>query len=646
MSNKKFIVDVDLDDSGYRRKIDRLIDDSNRLNSEFGTRHGDLGENLSSKDRRNIERMRLDDSHRVFNSSYSETELSRLKEYKRLYKLDKEDEQRMRSGASPFSTQPRLNVRQKEMVEEAQKLDKLNKNLEDSGRLQTIVNYENRSRHQEYRTLTNNQLEQTRRQLKRGAEQDERAGRFNESDAKREEIQAINQIINKRTNASPEERAMRQLGKNYFMTQMMGEVFGEMGEGGRFIQSGVNMGTNAYGAMRASGATVGQSAGVGIMTTISDFLFKSLMGGFGMQTDYLKTRGTYNYKGSEWLEQYQIPSRQIGMSANELMKATNEFSKRVQYGGIQGTTSGLIEEKLLKNVRGLESSDLDAYYRYGRLGNRMNAFQGAEEMTYFLSAIGGGVSGVKLTNGMAEDLSRLPEYMKQLVTINEDIYRVTGDKNERNQRNAQNMFMSMIGLGGMFAENPETSASMINSLRSGFRSQQPIQQYMNIQAYKTMNPNANMTQIMEGLENTTDVNVVNAKISSILGRFGFGQKRKIDFNSSDNQMLNFAALESVKTAFDNKISTTQARQFIEQFQSQGGLKQYQVNIDKELDKQQMLNWSEDLISKLKDFGRVIEDTFKTAGSSMLDFNQQIRGATSVVYNFNKASGGKKGAARP
>lgn len=533
-TNKKFVVDIDLDDSAYRKKLEQLIADTNGKNTSLGAGQAGMGANLSSTDRLAVERMRAEEARKRFaEQGWTQRDIQLANE------RIAADKAALAGGANPLTYQPQARKEDYYVSAQSKKLEDLNKNFEEATKLNRYINFETRSRHQEYRTLTTSQLEDNRRRLRKEMEKDERAGRFETADTKQAEIEAISQVISRRksTETSPEERAIRQLGTTLFLGKTLHTLAAAGGQGFQDVIGGFETGTNAYGAMRMSGAGAGKSTAVAGTAMLFDYLLKSFTREVTNTEAFYKLRGSVGTtltpsNASEEFGKSAKMFADVGINMNDMTQSMLAFVKQTGYGagGDYGKLSRFVYgQQLMKSTMGLEDSDINSFNRYGRGENRMDSYSAIKAYTKMLSSQG--VAGVTLNKeGVGRDLSMLPEYLKQLVDINEQIYKATGDRTLENQKRAIEWSSALTNLGGIF-ENPDTAVKLSGAIRSSWANpSSPLQQYNQLMAYRSVNPNTTLTDMMLGMSDMTDVNAINAKFSMLKTQLGFGGQTAFNKN--------------------------------------------------------------------------------------------------------------------
>ena len=406
--------------------------------------------------------------------------------------------------------------------------------MEKSHKLNKLTYYEDRTRHREFRSLSTRQLEVDTRKLRRSATKDEKGGKFDDADRKRRDVSAMETIINQRKGGNPQSRAMKQFGQNYFLSQMAGGITPLFGRGGGYAQGAGRMGMNAYGALRAGGQGKGMAIGGGIAAMLLGPLIKSFK---DVKDAQKAVAGAGSFVGSGTgdgmasrfnnnMDHYSGQMTGMGLDRVDLAKGMGSFAKTGIYGGTsqEGLMHGVMAEHATEKALGLSSQIQQSYAKTGMYGDRQDNESALLGFSRFLESKG--IGDVKV--GIAPDgtvgdrnLTRVPEYLKRLVELNDQMFKVTGDKSKSQQNAAQNFMGSILGLGGIFSKTGDMAGETASGIRNSFANpKDALAQYKNIRAYRQGTGKTGVVGMMEAFENMDDPRVINQLMKSMAGERG------------------------------------------------------------------------------------------------------------------------------
>lgn len=513
--DKNFKIGVDLDDSQYRERLNRLMDDTQRITSNiFGGQS--YPQSFSNRERIQMERLRVEQLQQQFRSQYSQADVDLAR----------------RRAQNPFSGQ--MSERDARIVQEYQQIQELNKNLRELIRLEQVVNLYNSRRHEEYKNLTNKQLDLERRKLQKELA----SGRLSSSEQqqRQESLDFINQEFSRRKTDSSE--AMKRFGKNFFMSQMMEGVGGMFGREGGFVTNSLSTGVNAFGAMRMGGASMG-AAGIAAAAIIAIKSFsEALMDGDQMIRSYYKTAGIIGNRGiSSGYDAVSGRLTNIGISEKDYMQLLPEFVRSTGYTD----RNELLPQAVLRRSQtmkalGVDEGDYASFYRMGGFGSDyMNPQSGIYGFAKFLESrnIGGIKVGIGANGELSSDrnMVRMPEYLKKLVDINEAMYRATGVKSEAQTQNAMNLLGSFLNLGGIFGR-ADVAGEALESMRANFASpKSQLAEFYNYQAYRQVKGGeSNLQDYYLTMENMDNVDIMSARMEQFRRRLGGKKLDEVDPN--------------------------------------------------------------------------------------------------------------------
>lgn len=618
MANRKFVVDFDLNDNNYREKLERLISDSSKLNDRLSPMGRVGSSNLGTDDRLAAERFRMQQAQQDFYSRHSRQDI---------------ELSRRRVQAGPYAGL--ASEKDYHLVQQDDKFRQLSKSLEESTKIQRLISFEERSRHREYRTLTTSQLENERTKLRREALKDERERKFDDADSKRRDVSAIEQIINQRKGSSPEERAIRQFGQTFFMSEMMSNIAPLFGRGGQIASHGANMGMNAFGAMRMGGMGMGKAGLIGAAIGIADTIF----GTFGDIEENAKALNKASgIAGSgdhhSYMKAFDSTKgfTQLAVGDEDFAKSVAPYLQRTKFGStdVNEIARQIKNETVLEKTMGLSGGDLQGFYRYGLAGNMVDPTKGAFGMAQFLESKQAG----QIKVGIAPDgsigernLARLPDYLKRLVELNESMYKITGERSKEEQNRSMNLFGSMIGMGGIFS-NEDTAAETLQGIRGRFASPvSPLHQFKNIQAYRQVNGNTDLTSMMLNMEDMDNPDVINQSVRNLRGEFGFGSG-KMDKKSDEYYFY----LENLKEMMGFS-SLSKTMQFDNQFGTEGMRKEDLSKFTEQDPTERLQKAGENFTTKLDEAGTELNKMLKNIGETFIPAVDKFAGAVNDMAKF-------------
>lgn len=486
--DKNFTVGLDLDDSEYRSKFRKLVDDVER-------------------------------ETRNFKSKYSQQDVEQAR---RRVEHD--------SNVNPYTTGGRrlADDRDKKIVREDEHIRQLNKNLEEARKQQSTRNLQERRRHDEYRSMTSKQLEFEQKKIQKDLAGAEKSGDGDTAGKRARDLRAIQRERSLRgTMGSAQDDTVRRLGSHIFMNQLMGGLMtGRMGEyyGGtlRAGMSGFSMartGGKGIGGSLVAGGVTAAIAGIIKLFSVGEELTRTYMQGMRKIGSLDIHREQFDLNKSQFLS--------MGISRKGYSEMISPFLQNTLYTGSSSQVGAeIMKQQRIERVLGISSSQLGGLYTGGGFGDdRVDVEKTTFGLAKFLESRG--IAGIKTGIGPGgkitdRNLVRLPEYLQKLIDINENIFRVTGEKSEEQQKEAMRMFGAALGMGGIF-ERSETASELIQGIRKSFsQPSSPLHEFYNIQAFRQVSGRTDLHTMRLGMENMTDPRVVNQSVSNLRNMFGIG----------------------------------------------------------------------------------------------------------------------------
>ena len=534
--DKNFTVGLDLDDSEYRNKFRKLMDDVER-------------------------------ETRSFKSKYSQQDVEQAR---RRVEHD--------SSVNPFTTGGRrlADDRDKKIVREDEHIRQLNKNLEEAQKQQSARNLQERRRHDEYRSMTSKQLEFEQKKIQRDLAGAEKSGDGEAAGNRARELRAIQRERSVRgAMGSAQDDTVRRLGSHIFMNQLMGGLMtGRMGEyyGGtaRAGMAGFSMartgGSGVGGALLAGGITAA-IAGIIKLFSVGEELTRTYMQGMRKIGSLDIHREQFDLNKSEFLS--------MGISRKGYSEMISPFLQNTLYTGSSSQMGAeIMKQQRVERVLGISSSQLGGLYTGGGFGDdRVDVEKTTAGLARFLESRG--VAGIKTGIGPGgqitdRNLVRLPEYLQKLIDINENIYRITGEKSEEQFLEGSRMFGSAVGMGGIF-ERADVAGELIQGIRKGFaQPSSPLHEFYNIQAFRQVSGRTDLHSMKLGMENMTDPRVANQMVSNMRNMFGIGSGQA---DTSKDTYL--AYIQMLSTALG--VGYTKASEFDDLFGKKGGFTESDLN---------------------------------------------------------------------
>lgn len=513
--DKNFKIGVDLDDSQYRERLNRLMEDTQRITSNI------LGgqsypQSFSNREKIQMERLRVEQLQQQFSSQYSQADVDLAR----------------RRAQNPFSGQ--MSERDARIVQEYQQIQELNKNLKELTRLEQVVNLYNSRRHEEYKNLTNKQLDIERTKLKKELSRGNLSPA--EQQQRQEALDFINQESSRRKTDSSE--AIKRFGKNFFMSQMMDSVGGLFGREGGFVTNSLSSGVNAFGAMRMGGSSVGAAAGVAAAIIAIKSFSDAVMDGDKMLRSYYKTAGVIGNTGiSAGYGSVAGRFASLGISEKDYMQLLPEFIRSTGYTDRNDLLGkAVLRRSETMKALGVDEGDYASFYRMGGFGSDyMDPQSGIYGFAKFLESRN--IGGIKVGIGPNGELSpdrnmvRMPEYLKKLVDINEAMYRATGVKSEEQTQNAMNLLGSFLNLGGIFGR-ADIAGEALEGMRANFSNpKSQLAEFYNYQAYRQIKgAKSNLQDYYLTMENMDNVDIMNARMEQFRRRLGGKKLDEVDPN--------------------------------------------------------------------------------------------------------------------
>ncbi len=634
MSGKKFVIDFDLDDKNYRQKLDKLMNETARMTEKASGKGG--YSNLSASDNQSLRQMGMRESEARFREQYSRAEVELAK-------------RRVASG--PFSGM--ATAQDHKIVQQAKVFEDFHKTMEDSNKFNKLAHYEEKARHREYRTLTTHQLEIERRKLRGEATKLERSGKLDEADEKRRDISALEHVINQRKGEDPQTAAMRQFGTHYFINQAMSLMPDLLGKGGQYASHGLQTGMNIFSAARMSGMGMTGSGLAGVAMALVDPIIQAIgdanennksimrMGstvGAGDEDTRLSLHNKNYYSGG-----YESKFSNLAMLEKDAIEGMNSYLRSGVYGGTttKGLLKGAYEETVIERSLGVSAELQQEYAKTGKYGDR----QGAEGIYGFAKMLESkGVGNIKVGidekgNIGERNLTRLPEYLKRLVELNEGIYKITGDKSKSAQEANMKYMGSILGLGGIFKES-DVAAETAQGISSAFANpKDALHQYKNVRAYRMATGNTGVVGMMEAFENMGDAKVINQMISNLAAERGI--KGQIGKGAGYNEQAFLLDLQQM-TGMKNQTKT---RQLYNQWTKSGGLRDEDMGKFVDVDPTEKLATAAEkltgffevegtkIASTIQEFAKGMIDGIKSFSMSVIKFATYVDKLIDSVNSF-------------
>jgi len=513
--DKNFKIGVDLDDSQYRERLNRLMEDTQRITSSISGGQS-YPQSFSNREKIQMERLRAEQLQQQFRSQYSQADVDLAR----------------RRAQNPFSGQ--MSERDARIVQEYQQIQELNKNLKELIRLEQVVNLYNSRRHEEYKNLTNKQLDIERTKLKKELS----GGKLSPAEQQQyqEALDFINQELSRRKTDSSE--AIKRFGKNFFMSQMIGGVGGMFGREGGFVTNSLSSGVDAFGAMRMGGASIGAAVGVAAAITAIKSFSEAVVDGDKMIRSYYKTAGVIGNKGiSTGYSSLAGKFSSLGISEKDYTQLLQEFVQSTGYTNRNDLLGqAVLRRSVTMKALGIDEGDYASFYRMGGFGSDyMNPQSGIYGFAKFLESrnIGGIKVGIGPNGELSSDrnMVRMPEYLKKLVDINEAMYRATGVKSEAQTQNAMNLFGSFLNLGGIFGR-ADIAGEVLEGMRANFSNpKSQLAEFYNYQAYRQIKGGgSNLQDYYLTMENMDNVDIMNARMEQFRRRLGGKKLDEVDPN--------------------------------------------------------------------------------------------------------------------
>ncbi len=611
MSNKKFVIDFDIDDRNYRQKLEKMVGETSRIGDKMAGSSG--GMNLSSGDSMAFQQLRMKDMQREFNDNFSRA---------------RQELAKRRVDSGPFSGM--AGAEDHKIVQTASQFEQFNKNLQEGQKLQRFVNFEESSRFREIRTLSSNQLEVDRTRLRREATKDEKAGNFDASDSKRKEIAIIEKTLKDRKgdDGDSSTKALRQFGSHYFMNQMFSGM-NALGKGGEYLAGGARTGMNAYSAAKMGGMSTAGAGLAGLVMAVVDPLINGMTAVFDTNKTALKMGGVVGRGGRGMQDNdynsafdnngYKERFESVGVGGRaDVAQLAEAYAKSGIYGGTSNKDilEGALQEKLIEKLTGISNEQQQQYAEGGHYGDRQNTGGAILGFARMLESknVGNIKLGLDSQGNLSErNLAQLPQYLKRLVEINEQMFKITGERNKDQQDSSMRYFGSILGLGGIF-KNQDVASETASGIRNAYANPtDALHQYKNVRAYRQATGKTGVVGMQEALENMSDVRVVNQSMKNLLAEKGI--KGKITENGGYNEE---GTIGDIMTMFGIS-SKTRARKFQNQYIEQGGLKEQDLNkfVDKDPTKA-LQSASESLTTNMDAFGSKIQATIEQWSKKFID----------------------------
>lgn len=565
MSNKKFVIDFDLDDKNYRQKLEKLMGEASKMGDKMSGSSGFAS--LGQSDNMAFQTMRMREMERQFYSQHSRAQVELSKR---------------RVQAGPYSGL--ASAQDYQIVKQAQEFEKFNKVMDESQKWNKMAFFEERNRHREYRSISTRQLELDTRKLRNEAMKDDRAGKYDDADRKRKDAAAMEQIVNERKGkeADPMSRVMRQFGTHYFMNQALGSMPALLDHGGQYTASGARAGLNAYSSARMAGMGAKGAGVIGLVIAALDPIVNALGDINKNNKELMRLTSVAGQGGTEaemqkrhlknWDSGFGQRYKDLGMEEKDAMAGMQEYAKSGVYGGTsyKGLLKGAYEETTIERAMGISTELQQQYARTGLYGDRQDNATAFEQYSRFLESKGAGNIKVGIDK-MGEigdrNVARVPEYLKRLVELNESMIKITGEKSKEQQDSAMKFMGSIIGLGGIFKES-DTASETAQGVRSAFANpKDALHQYKNVRAYRMATGNTGVVGMMEAFENMDNPKVINQMISNLAGERGI--KGQIGTEAGYNEQAFIKDLQQMT----GLSSQTKARKMYNQWQASGGLRE-------------------------------------------------------------------------
>ena len=560
MAGKKFVIDFDIDDRNYRSKLEKLMSEASRMADKTTGSKG--FKNLGSSDNQSFQRMRMQEQERNFRQQYSQSQIDLSK-------------RRVESG--PFSGM--ASKEDHKIVEQSAHFDRFNKVMSESTKQSKMAQYETRNRHREYRSLSTRQLETDIRKMRRSATKDEKSKHFDRADEKRKDISAMEGIVNQRKGnegADPGTRAMNNFTKHFLMQNALKGI-GSVEKGGKYVAGGLSSGVSTFGASKAAGFSDGASSITAIIASLVEPILEGL--GTANQTNKNTMRmGSSVGQGGEirqidaWNESWEggMESKfknNLGGDMEQTSAKMKDYAKSGNYGGtsVHGIMDKVYEEDIVERTLGVDTQTQQQYDKAGgRYGDRQEGAGATLGYANFLQQQKAGDIKVGIDdegNVGDRNLSRLPDYMKRLIEINEAMFKVTGERSEEQQDSAMKFMGSIISQGGIFA-NEDVAAESAQGIRDSFASPgDALHEYKNIRAYREATGDTSAVGMKEAMENMDDPRVVNQRNKDLAAEYGMegkavgeaGNYREAEFIENYQKINKIESFTKARTSWNQRV---------------------------------------------------------------------------------------------
>lgn len=217
--------------------------------------------------------------------------------------------------------------------------------------------------------------------------------------------------------------------------------------------------------------------------------------------------------------------------------------------------------------------------------------------------------------------------MKKLVDINESIYKITGEKSEKSQKDALKMFGSVLNLGGIFKRSDVASETALGIQESYRNPASPMAQFMNIQAFRQVNGNVGLHDMQLGMDNMTDPRVVNQSVKNLRAMYHLPENGSLE---GVDQGQKWQYLNTLKN-WKGIGSYTKASEFDKQY-GMGGFKEGQLSkfVDK-APEEILLTASQNFATENEKLSTQLVSGFEQFGKSVQEFANAV---TAFVNKFS------------
>lgn len=617
---KDFTIGLNLDDRSFKQKLSDLLNETSKLGE--GTLGGNKFSNLSDRDKLKFQTSALESSKADFFSTFSKKDVAL-------------SNRRIEAGMG--------DDRDKFISGRAKEFDELGKLLQQANKLQSLTLLEEKSRHLEYKSLTTQQLEVERKQLRTDIEQLDKEGKVSESEEKRSNLSAVNKLIAERKGEEGKEdkSGFKQFAQNYFVNEAMKASSLLGGEGTERMAGSARTGYNAYSAA-SMGGMGGMGAGlIGAAVGLADLLIGSVKDVLKQESDVLKSGvsvGGSDYSGNyDKLKDFGNEGffstnklGNLGIKTKDAASEMSSYSKTSTYGGTD--FSGMVEDyynkKVLEKSLNLSTGAVQQFESTGVHGNRMDT---SEAMLGFAKMLEDKkVGNIKVGeidsegNVVGRNLIKLESHLKNLVEINEDIFKITGEKNKETQEQGMRMFGSILGMGGIF-QNKDVASETLGGIRKGFSAPtSSIHQFRNIQAYRQVTGDESVVGMMEDMENMDNIGVINKFRKNLASDLGI--KGEIGRGGGTQEQM---YLKELQQSF-GLSSQTKARELHNKMES-GQLQD--IDMSKYVKKdsgERLAEIAEKFVTKSEKMEAISTKMLDTVGKGFLDLIDKF---TTTISNF-------------